>query len=70
MKKNRVSIRDDQRDFVVTVTMKELRKSDAGIYWCGIERNGYDHKFKVNVNIDPGKKSFQGEDSGTLNSWL
>ncbi|KAK7795545.1 hypothetical protein U0070_023897, partial [Myodes glareolus] len=54
VKKKRVSIRDDQRDFVVTVTMKELRKSDAGIYWCGIERTGYDHKFKVNVNIDPG----------------
>ncbi|CAO2646015.1 CMRF35-like molecule 1 [Lemmus lemmus] len=53
VKKNRVSIRDNQRDFIFTVTMEELRLSDAGIYWCGIERIGYDHKFKVNVNIDP-----------------
>ncbi|CAO2646008.1 CMRF35-like molecule 5 [Lemmus lemmus] len=54
VKKDRVSIRDDQTDFVVIVTMEELRLSDAGIYWCGIERVGYDHKFKINVNIDPG----------------
>ncbi|CAH6776385.1 Cd300lf [Phodopus roborovskii] len=53
VKKNRVSIRDDQTDFVVTVTMENLRTSDAGIYWCGIERTGYDHGFKVNVKIDP-----------------
>ncbi|CAO2646009.1 CMRF35-like molecule 5 [Lemmus lemmus] len=53
VKKNRVSIRDNQRDFIFTVTMEELRLSDAGIYWCGIERVGYDHKFKINVNIDP-----------------
>ncbi|XP_075846497.1 CMRF35-like molecule 3 [Microtus pennsylvanicus] len=53
VKKDRVSIRDDQTDFVITVTMRELRKTDAGIYWCTIERIGYDRKFKVNVNIDP-----------------
>nr|XP_048308017.1 CMRF35-like molecule 1 isoform X2 [Myodes glareolus] len=53
VKKDRVSIRDDQTDFVVTVTMEELRISDAGVYWCGIERTGFDHKFKVNVNIGP-----------------
>ncbi|CAO2646010.1 CMRF35-like molecule 5 [Lemmus lemmus] len=57
VKKNRVSIRDNQRDFIFTVTMEELRLSDAGIYWCGIERIGYDHKFKVNVNIDPAQRS-------------
>ena len=59
VKKDRVSIRDDQTDFVVTVTMEELRISDAGVYWCGIERTGFDPKFKVNVNIGPGKKTFQ-----------
>ncbi|KAK7805340.1 hypothetical protein U0070_027179, partial [Myodes glareolus] len=47
VKKDRVSIRDDQTDFVVTVTMEELRKSDAGVYWCEIERIGYDYKFKI-----------------------
>ncbi|XP_049996131.1 CMRF35-like molecule 3 [Alexandromys fortis] len=53
VKKDRVSIRDDQTDFTVTVTMEELRISDGGVYWCAIERSGYDPNFKVNVNIDP-----------------
>ncbi|XP_059125796.1 CMRF35-like molecule 3 [Peromyscus eremicus] len=53
VKKDRVSIRDDQTDFIVTVTMEDLRISDAGIYWCAIERIGHDPHFKVNVNIDP-----------------
>ncbi|XP_075846145.1 CMRF35-like molecule 3 [Microtus pennsylvanicus] len=53
VKKDRVSIRDDQTDFTVTVTMEELRISDGGIYWCAIERTGYDPNFEVNVNIDP-----------------
>ncbi|KAK7805350.1 hypothetical protein U0070_027189 [Myodes glareolus] len=53
MKKDRVSTRDDQTDFVITVTMEELRISDAGVYWCGIQKQAYDPTFKVNVNIDP-----------------
>ncbi|OBS64662.1 hypothetical protein A6R68_06782, partial [Neotoma lepida] len=53
VKKNRVSIRNDQTDFTVTVTMEDLRISDAGIYWCAIERTGRDPNFEVNVNIDP-----------------
>ncbi|XP_028745459.1 CMRF35-like molecule 1 isoform X3 [Peromyscus leucopus] len=53
VKKDRVSIRDDQTDFIVTVTMEDLRISDAGIYWCGIEKIGRDPHFEVNVNIDP-----------------
>ncbi|XP_028745462.1 CMRF35-like molecule 3 isoform X2 [Peromyscus leucopus] len=53
VKKNRVSTRDNQTDFIVTVTMEDLRISDAGIYWCAIERTGRDPHFKVNVNIDP-----------------
>nr|XP_042139009.1 CMRF35-like molecule 3 isoform X3 [Peromyscus maniculatus bairdii] len=53
VKKDRVSIRDDQTGFIVTVTMEDLRISDAGIYWCGIERSGRDLHFEVNVNIDP-----------------
>nr|XP_048308041.1 LOW QUALITY PROTEIN: CMRF35-like molecule 3 [Myodes glareolus] len=52
VKMDRVSIRDDQTDFIVTVTMEELRISDTGIYWCAIrERTGYDPCFKVNVTI-------------------
>ncbi|KAK7805341.1 hypothetical protein U0070_027180 [Myodes glareolus] len=53
VKKDHVSIRDDQTDFIVTVTMEELRIRDAGVYWCGIQKAGYDRKFKVNVNIGP-----------------
>ncbi|XP_057631932.1 CMRF35-like molecule 5 [Chionomys nivalis] len=53
VKKDRVSIRDDQTDFIMTVTMEELRISDAGVYWCAIEKSGYDPYFKVNVNIGP-----------------
>nr|XP_034364000.1 CMRF35-like molecule 5 [Arvicanthis niloticus] len=55
-KKNHVSIRDDQTDFIFTVTMEDLRMSDAGIYWCGIMQSGYDPMFKVSMNIDPAKK--------------
>ncbi|EDL34461.1 CD300 antigen like family member F, isoform CRA_b, partial [Mus musculus] len=53
VKKNRVSIRDNQRDFIFTVTMEDLRMSDAGIYWCGITKGGLDPMFKVTVNIGP-----------------
>ncbi|XP_028745535.1 CMRF35-like molecule 3 [Peromyscus leucopus] len=53
VKKDRVSIRDDQTDFIVTVTMEDLRISDAGIYWCAIQRTGFHPHFEVNVNIDP-----------------
>ncbi|XP_052051382.1 CMRF35-like molecule 3 [Apodemus sylvaticus] len=53
VKKNRVSIRDNQTHFIFTVTMEDLRMSDAGIYQCGITKAGYDPRFKVYVNIDP-----------------
>ncbi|XP_076791605.1 CMRF35-like molecule 1 isoform X3 [Arvicanthis niloticus] len=53
--KNRVSIRDDQTAFIFTVTMEDLRMSDAGIYWCGITKTGYDPMFEVSVNIGPGR---------------
>lgn len=54
VKENHVSIRDDQTNFTFTVTMEDLRMSDAGIYWCGITKAGYDHMFKVHVSINPG----------------
>ncbi|EDM06562.1 CD300 antigen like family member F, isoform CRA_b [Rattus norvegicus] len=56
VKENHVSIRDDQTNFTFTVTMEDLRMSDAGIYWCGITKAGYDHMFKVHVSINPGKR--------------
>ncbi|NP_001334577.1 CMRF35-like molecule 1 isoform 3 precursor [Mus musculus] len=64
VKKNRVSIRDNQRDFIFTVTMEDLRMSDAGIYWCGITKGGLDPMFKVTVNIGPGKRHGGGDSGG------
>ncbi|XP_008766564.1 CMRF35-like molecule 1 isoform X7 [Rattus norvegicus] len=60
VKENHVSIRDDQTNFTFTVTMEDLRMSDAGIYWCGITKAGYDHMFKVHVSINPGKRYDSG----------
>ncbi|XP_058417510.1 CMRF35-like molecule 1 isoform X7 [Diceros bicornis minor] len=53
VKQGRVSIMDNQRDHVFTVTMEELRQDDADTYWCGIERTGADLGDKVKVTIDP-----------------
>ncbi|ELW68347.1 CMRF35-like molecule 5 [Tupaia chinensis] len=53
VKKDRVSIRDDQENRIITVTMEKLRRGDADTYWCGIERIGADHRFPVEVTIDP-----------------
>nr|XP_045014636.1 CMRF35-like molecule 1 [Jaculus jaculus] len=58
VKKDRVSIKDNQTSLMFTVTMENLRRSDAGTYWCGIERTGVDPGFEVNVIIDPGKRHF------------
>ncbi|KAF1394894.1 hypothetical protein PFLUV_G00005860 [Perca fluviatilis] len=41
-KKNRYSIHDDKQNWVFTVTISDLRFMDAGKYWCGITRTGYD----------------------------
>ncbi|XP_017453231.1 CMRF35-like molecule 5 [Rattus norvegicus] len=54
VKKNRVSIRDNQTHFIFTVTMEDLRMSDADIYWCGITKVGYDLMSKIHLSIDPG----------------
>lgn len=37
VKKNRVTLRDSQRDHRFTVTMERLRLDDTDTYWCGIE---------------------------------
>ena len=55
VKKDRVSIRDNQKDRSFTITMEELRLDDTDTYWCGIERTGTDLGNPVEVTIDPGK---------------
>ncbi|XP_066242923.1 CMRF35-like molecule 5 [Saccopteryx leptura] len=54
VKRDHVSIRDNQRSHVFTVTMEKLRREDTGVYWCGIERTGADLGTQVNVTIGPG----------------
>ncbi|VTJ90282.1 Hypothetical predicted protein, partial [Marmota monax] len=53
VKKDHVSIRDDQENLTFMVTMEDLRRDDADIYWYEIERVGSDHGFPVDVTIDP-----------------
>uniref|UniRef100_A0A8D2B7E0 Immunoglobulin domain-containing protein n=1 Tax=Sciurus vulgaris TaxID=55149 RepID=A0A8D2B7E0_SCIVU len=70
VKKDRVSIRDDQEKLTFMVTMVDLRKDDAGTYWCGIERSGHDHGFQVNVKVDPAPDPTENTDSlPTLTSY-
>ena len=59
-KGDRVSIKDNQKLRVFTVTMEELRWNNADTYWCGIERYGPDLGVKVKVTIDPGKSMCVG----------
>ncbi|XP_072796184.1 CMRF35-like molecule 7 isoform X2 [Vicugna pacos] len=53
VKKDRVSIRDDQKGRVLMVTMLELRQNDTDTYWCGIEKTGTDLGAKIKVTIVP-----------------
>ncbi|XP_045425802.1 CMRF35-like molecule 1 isoform X5 [Lemur catta] len=54
VRKDRVSLRDNQKNHTFTVTMEELRRNDADTYWCGIERTGVDYAVSVKVTTDPG----------------
>ncbi|MCJ8745182.1 hypothetical protein PDJAM_G00127500 [Pangasius djambal] len=38
--KARITIADDPRQYVFTVTMRELKEEDSGRYWCGAEIGG------------------------------
>ncbi|XP_023589027.1 uncharacterized protein LOC111820964 isoform X3 [Trichechus manatus latirostris] len=53
VKEGRVSIRDNHKKRIFTVTMERLTEDDADFYWCGIERFGTNHTVKVKVSIDP-----------------
>ncbi|KAL2764687.1 CMRF35-like molecule 1 isoform 1 precursor [Daubentonia madagascariensis] len=63
VKKDRVSIRDSQKNHTVIVTMEELRRDDTDTYWCGIEKIGKDHGFQVKVTIDPAPVTLEETDS-------
>uniref|UniRef100_A0A8C3IZ32 Immunoglobulin domain-containing protein n=1 Tax=Chrysemys picta bellii TaxID=8478 RepID=A0A8C3IZ32_CHRPI len=51
--KDRVSIQDNHTQFTFTVTMGSLALGDQDIYWCGIEKSGFDKMFAVNVSVFP-----------------
>ncbi|XP_011898002.1 PREDICTED: CMRF35-like molecule 1 isoform X6 [Cercocebus atys] len=53
VKRDRVSIKDNQKNHTFTVTMEDLMQTDADTYWCGIERTGTDLGVIVQVIIDP-----------------
>ncbi|XP_004401904.1 PREDICTED: CMRF35-like molecule 7 [Odobenus rosmarus divergens] len=55
MKRDRVSIRDNQSHLLFTVTMQDVRRDDTDTYWCGISRYGPDLGTSIKVTIDPGK---------------
>ncbi|XP_036804869.1 mucin-5AC [Oncorhynchus mykiss] len=42
---------EDNRDGVFYVTIKNLRKSDSGTYWCGVERTIKDTFQDVNLTV-------------------
>ncbi|XP_052613801.1 CMRF35-like molecule 9 isoform X3 [Peromyscus californicus insignis] len=52
----RMSIRDNPRELSMTVTMRDLTLKDAGKYWCGIDRLGFDEAFEVSLIVFPGKR--------------
>ncbi|XP_058859439.1 polymeric immunoglobulin receptor-like [Acipenser ruthenus] len=51
---DRISIRDNKTEGVFTVTMRDLREEDAGRYWCGIKRSGYDEVTSVYLTVNKG----------------
>ncbi|XP_035889985.1 CMRF35-like molecule 5 isoform X4 [Phyllostomus discolor] len=53
VKKDRVSIRDNQKRRTFTVTMEKLRQEDADTYWCGFEKNESNPGVPVRVTVDP-----------------
>ena len=58
VKGDRVSIKDNWKLHMFTVTMEDLRWNDADTYGCGIERNEALLGVAVKVTIDPGKSMY------------
>ncbi|XP_006886360.1 PREDICTED: CMRF35-like molecule 1 [Elephantulus edwardii] len=70
VKKDHVSIKDNQKNRIFTVTMEQLREDDADVYWCGIEKSGPDLGVQVRVSVDPApvtsKLTHSSPSSGSL----
>ncbi|XP_027686449.2 CMRF35-like molecule 3 isoform X2 [Chelonia mydas] len=50
---DRVSIQDNHTQCTFTVTMENLALGDQDVYWCGIEKSGFDCMVSVNVCVFP-----------------
>ncbi|XP_071066784.1 CMRF35-like molecule 9 isoform X8 [Dasypus novemcinctus] len=49
----RVSVRDRRKELRFTVTLRNLTLQDAGQYWCGVQRLGFDETFLVSLLVFP-----------------
>uniref|UniRef100_A0A8C1U235 Ig-like domain-containing protein n=1 Tax=Cyprinus carpio TaxID=7962 RepID=A0A8C1U235_CYPCA len=45
----------DSGEGTFTVNITDLQESDSGIYWCGVNRSGFDTYQKVNLTVSNGK---------------
>uniref|UniRef100_A0A287D7H6 CD300 molecule like family member g n=1 Tax=Ictidomys tridecemlineatus TaxID=43179 RepID=A0A287D7H6_ICTTR len=52
----RVSICDNPQELAFTVTLRDLTLQDAGKYWCGADKLGFDETFLVSLTVFPGNK--------------
>ncbi|XP_001495755.2 CMRF35-like molecule 9 isoform X12 [Equus przewalskii] len=50
----RVSVWDSPEELTLTVTLRNLTLQDAGKYWCGVSRLGFDWSFLVSLRVLPG----------------
>nr|XP_031541336.1 CMRF35-like molecule 9 isoform X7 [Vicugna pacos] len=49
----RVSIHDSPQELKFKVTLRNLTLQDAGKYWCGVQRVGFDKAFLVSLSVFP-----------------
>lgn len=55
VKKDRVTLRDDQREHRLTMTIERLRLDDTDKYWCKIARLGNVQGVSIKVVVSPGR---------------
>nr|XP_028576940.1 CMRF35-like molecule 3 [Podarcis muralis] len=60
VKAGRMSIKDNHTNLEFTVRMESLTQQDAGIYWCGIKKRGYDPGFRIHITVLPASSPHPG----------
>ncbi|XP_067241023.1 polymeric immunoglobulin receptor-like [Chanodichthys erythropterus] len=56
VQKGRFSLYDDRRSAVFTVTIRDLKQRDSGIYYCATEITGSDPYTEVNLKVVTGQQ--------------